>query len=143
MVKTTPFDAAEFLDSSEAIAEYLNEAFSDGDAAFVARAIGTAARARGMADVARQAGLSRENLYRSLNGETRPEFDTVLRVLDALGLKLEAKPKVAANKSLINHRLESSTADPCAPNFKQKGPATRAALDGSLLPGLLTADTKD
>jgi len=48
-----------------------------------------------MADVARQAGVSRENLYRSLKGETRPEFDTVLRVLDALGLKLEAKPKAA------------------------------------------------
>ena len=95
MVKTTPFDTAEFLDSPEAIAEYLNEAFGDGDSAFVARAIGTAARARGMADVARQAGVSRENLYRSLNGETRPEFDTVLRVIDALGLKLEAKPKAA------------------------------------------------
>jgi len=48
-----------------------------------------------MADVAREAGLSPENLYRSLNGETRPEFDTVLRVLAALGLKLEAKPKAA------------------------------------------------
>jgi len=96
MVKTTPFDAAEFLDSPEAIAEYLHEAFSDGDAAFVLRAIGTAARARGMGDVARQAGVSRENLYRSLNGETRPEFDTVLRVLDALGLKLEAKPKASS-----------------------------------------------
>jgi probable addiction module antidote protein len=48
-----------------------------------------------MADVAQQAGVSRENLYRSLNGETRPEFDTVLRVLHALGLKLEAKPKAA------------------------------------------------
>jgi probable addiction module antidote protein len=48
-----------------------------------------------MADVARQAGLSGENLYRSLNGETRPEFHTVLKVLDALGLKLEAKPKAA------------------------------------------------
>jgi probable addiction module antidote protein len=95
MVKTIPFDAAEVLDSPEAIAEYLNEAFNDGDAALVARAIGTAARGRGMADVARQAGLSRENLYRSLNGETRLEFNTVLRVLDALGLKLEARPKAA------------------------------------------------
>jgi len=95
MVKTRPFDAAEFLDSPETIAEYLTEAFSDGDPAFIARAIGTAARAHGMAEVAREAGLSRENLYRSLNGETRPEFDTVLRVIDALGLKLEAKPKAA------------------------------------------------
>jgi probable addiction module antidote protein len=48
-----------------------------------------------MAEVAREAGLSRENLYRSLNGETRPEFDPVLRVIDALGLKLEAEPKTA------------------------------------------------
>jgi probable addiction module antidote protein len=95
MVKTTPFDAAEFLDSPEAIAEYLTDAFGEGDPAFIARAIGTAARAHGMAEVAREAGLSRENLYRSLNGETRPEFDTILRVLDALGLKLEAKPKAA------------------------------------------------
>jgi probable addiction module antidote protein len=95
MVKIIPFDAAELLDSPEAIAEYLNEAFNDGDATLVARAIGTAARARDMADVAWQAELPRENLYRSLNGETRPEFDTVLRVLDALGLKLEAKPKAA------------------------------------------------
>jgi len=91
-VKTTPFDAADFLDSPGAIVEYPNEAFSKGDDAFVARAIGTAARARGMGDVAR---ISGENLYRSLHGETRPEFDTVLRVLDALGLKLEAKPKAS------------------------------------------------
>jgi probable addiction module antidote protein len=93
MVRTTPFDAAEVLDSPEAIADYLTEAFGDGDAAFIARAIGMAARAHGMAEVARGAGLSPENLYRSLNGERRPKFETVLRVLDALGLKLEARPK--------------------------------------------------
>jgi len=95
MVKTRPFDAAEYLDGPEAIAEYLTDAFSDGDASFIARAIGTAARARGMAEVAREAGLSRENLYRSLSGDAKPEFDTILRVLDALGVKLETKPKAA------------------------------------------------
>jgi probable addiction module antidote protein len=92
---TRPFDAAEYLDTPEALAEYLSEAFESADSAFIAHAIGTAARARGMTEVARQAGVSRENLYRSLNGETKPEFDTIVRVLSALGVQLSAKAKVA------------------------------------------------
>jgi probable addiction module antidote protein len=90
-----PFDAAEYLDTPEAIAEYLSDAFESGDSSFIAHAIGTAARARGMTDIARQAGVSRENLYRALNGETKPEFDTIVRVLDALGVQLSAKAKMA------------------------------------------------
>ena len=90
------FDSVEYLDSPEAIAEYLSEAFESGDSSFIAHAIGAAARARGMTDIARDAGVSRENLYRSLNGETKPEFDTIMRVLSALGVQLAAKPKVAA-----------------------------------------------
>ena len=54
-----------------------------------------AARARGMTDIAREAGVSREDLYRSLNGATKPEFDTIMRVLSALGVQLAAKPKAA------------------------------------------------
>ena len=67
-----------------------------GDAAFVAKALGDIARARGMAQVASDAGLSRESLYKALSGERNPTFDTVLRVVDALGLKLraEASPDV-------------------------------------------------
>jgi probable addiction module antidote protein len=53
------------------------------------------ARARGMTEVARQAGMSRENLYRSLSGDTHPEFGTIVRVIDALGVQLSAKPKAA------------------------------------------------
>jgi probable addiction module antidote protein len=89
------FDSAEYLDSTEAIAEYLSEAFETADSAFIAHAIGTAARARGMTDIAREAGVSRENLYRSLSGETKPEFDTIIRVLSALGVQLTAKPRAA------------------------------------------------
>jgi probable addiction module antidote protein len=92
-VKTRLYDSAEYLDTPEAIAEYLTEALEDSDPSFIAKAIGTAARARGMSEVAREAGVSRENLYRSLSGDTKPEFDTIRRVLDALGVRLEVKPK--------------------------------------------------
>ena len=94
-LKTVPFDAAETLDSPEAVAEYVTAAFETNDPAFIAKAIGTAARARGMSEIAREAGLSRENLYRSLDGETKAEFSTIVRVLDALGVRLAAEPKPA------------------------------------------------
>jgi probable addiction module antidote protein len=94
-VRTRLYDSAEYLDTPEAIAEYLTEALEDADPSFIAKAIGTAARARGMSEVAREAGVSRENLYRALSGETKPEFETIRRVLDALGVRLEVKPKAA------------------------------------------------
>ncbi|MCC6889134.1 MAG: putative addiction module antidote protein [Hyphomicrobiales bacterium] len=94
--RTFAFDAAEALDTPEAIAEYLTAALETNDTSYIAKAIGTAARARGMSDIARASGLSRENLYRSLNGETKAELDTIVRVLNALGLRLSAIPKSAA-----------------------------------------------
>lgn len=93
--KTKPYDAAEYLDTPEAIAEYLTAAFETADASFIAKAVGTAARAKGMSDVARNAGLSRENLYRSLNGETKTELETIVRVLDAMGVQLTVSAKAA------------------------------------------------
>jgi probable addiction module antidote protein len=95
MVKTTHYDSADYLHSPEAVAEYLTAALETADASFIAKAIGTAARARGMSEIAKEAGLSRENLYRSLNGETKTELETVIRVLDALGIQLTATPKAA------------------------------------------------
>jgi probable addiction module antidote protein len=95
MAKTRPFDAAEYLDSPEMIAEYLTEAFETDDAAFIAKAIGTVARAQGMGAVAESAGVSRENLHRALSGETKPEFETIRKVLGALGVQLVAKPRAA------------------------------------------------
>ena len=89
-IKTYPFDAAEMLETPEAIAAYLAAALETNDSAYIARAIGTAARAVGMASIAKTAGLSRENLYRSLNGETKVEFDTIMRALAALGVRLAA-----------------------------------------------------
>ena len=88
-----PFDAAGYLDSPEMIAAYINEALETEDASAIAVAIGTVARARGMSAVAEKAGLSRENLYRALGGDAKPEFGTVIKVLHALGIDLVAQPQ--------------------------------------------------
>jgi probable addiction module antidote protein len=89
------YDPAEFLDSPEVIAEYLTEALETDDAAIIARAIGTVARVKGMGAVAESADVSRENLYRALSGEAKPEFETIRKVLAALGVQLVAKPRAA------------------------------------------------
>jgi probable addiction module antidote protein len=95
MAKLKDFDAAEYLDTPETIAEFLNEAFETGDSAYITKAVGIAARVKGMTNVSREAGLSRESLYRSLNGESKPEFGTIVQVLDAMGVQLAAKVKAA------------------------------------------------
>src|SRR5580704_18222347 len=86
-LKTFPYESAEYLDSSEAINAYMEEALETDDPAFIARALGTIARARGMSQIAKKAGLSRESLYKALSAEGNPEFDTIIRVMHALGLK--------------------------------------------------------
>jgi probable addiction module antidote protein len=87
-LETFPYDSAEYLDTDEAIAEFITAAFETGDAPFIAHAFGVAARARGMTQIAKDAGLSRESLYRALGENGNPEFATMLKVARALGLKL-------------------------------------------------------
>ena len=91
-VKTRPWDVAEHLSSAEDIAAYLGAALEEGDPKLIVAALGDVARARGMAELARETGLSRESLYRSLSLDGNPEFATVMRILHALGLRLEARP---------------------------------------------------
>jgi probable addiction module antidote protein len=92
---TTRFDVARHLRTPEEMSAYLDACIdeSKGDAAFVAKALGDIARAKGMTDVAKRAGLSRESLYKALSGERAPSFDTIMRVMDALGLQLCAQPR--------------------------------------------------
>ena len=92
-MKAKPFDAAEYLDSPEMIAAYLTEALMSNDQALVTKAIGNVARSRGMTEVAEKAGVSRENLYRALRGDVKPEFDTIIKVLHALDINLVAQPQ--------------------------------------------------
>ena len=94
-VETRPFDAARYLESDEGAAAFIDEAFQTGDPAFITHALGTVARARGMTQIARDAGMSRESLYRALGEKGNPEFATVLRVMEALGLRLGAEVKAA------------------------------------------------
>jgi probable addiction module antidote protein len=94
MIKTAAYDVAEFLETPEEMAAYLDACIemADGDASFIAKALGDIARAKGMAQIARETGLSRESLYKALSGDRSPNFDTVLKVASALGIKLRASP---------------------------------------------------
>lgn len=88
-LKTVPFDIVAELDNEAAIAEYLRQVFADGETDEIIRAIGHVARARGMAQLAKDSGLGRENLYNALKPGAKPRFDTILRVCRALGVHLE------------------------------------------------------
>jgi probable addiction module antidote protein len=94
-LKTTPYRAADYLESDEDVAAYLEAALETGDAAFFQKALGTAARARGMKNVAEGAGTTRAGLYKALSGTGNPEFATILRVLDALGYRLSIREPAA------------------------------------------------
>ena len=95
---TSRYDVAEHLRTPKEMAFYLQACIeeSNGDAAFIAKALGDIARAKGMAQVAQESGLSRESLYKALSGDRIPGFDTVLKVLAALGLSLHTKPTTKA-----------------------------------------------
>jgi len=85
------FDLAEYLKSEEDIAAYLTMVIEEGDTAELAHALGLAARARGMSEIARASGITREALYRALRPDAQPRFDTISRVCTALGIKLVAQ----------------------------------------------------
>jgi probable addiction module antidote protein len=87
-LKTTPFDPARFLGSRKAQAELLSDAIDSGDAGYIATALGVIARARGMSEVASEAGVTREALYKSLSASGDPRLTTLLGVTRALGIKL-------------------------------------------------------
>jgi probable addiction module antidote protein len=89
MIKVSKFDAADYLDNQEAIAAYLSEALETGDAAFIYDALRTIARAKGMTDVTREA----------LSGNSKPEFDTVRKVIESFGLKMVAEPVEETKRS--------------------------------------------
>ena len=92
ILKTQPFDPAAYLDDAESLAAYMSEALATEDPAFIADALGVVARARGMSEIARESGLSRESLYRALSPDGNPEFNTILRVVRSLGLRLSTTP---------------------------------------------------
>lgn len=85
------YDPAAALDSAEAVAVFMADAFETGDSAYIAKALGVVARARGMSQIAKETGLSREQLYRSFSDQGNPTLKTTLTVMRALGLDMTAK----------------------------------------------------
>jgi len=89
---TRPWDAADHLENEDDMAAYLEAAFEEGDPSLIAAALGDIARAKGMTQIARETGLGRESLYKSLSAQGNPELATILKVVAALGLQLHATP---------------------------------------------------
>jgi probable addiction module antidote protein len=87
-LQTKPWDVAEHLETKEDLAAYLEAALEDGNPQLIAAALGDIARSKGMTQIARETGLGRESLYKALSPEGNPEFSTILRVFQALGLRL-------------------------------------------------------
>jgi len=98
MTTFAPFDAADYLDDEETIAEYLTAALEDPNPDVFLAAVRDVARARGMTQLAKDAGLGRESLYKALTPGAKPRYDTILALLQALGIKLTASP-IAAESS--------------------------------------------
>lgn len=91
-IKTRPFDMANYLGTDVEVGEYLRQVLEEGDPVELAAALGDIARARGMTQLAKETGLSRESLYKSLSGERAPSSDTLFKVIHAMGFKLTLAP---------------------------------------------------
>ena len=94
-MKTSKFDIADYLDSNEMIAEYLNVVLSEGNDSDIITAIGHVAKSIGMTKIAQETGLSRPSLYKALSEGSKPQFDTILKVLKAIGGQIQIKPITA------------------------------------------------
>ena len=90
MTKLTKFDVSQYLDSKEMIAEYLSQVLQDGDMNELLEAIGNIAKAKGMSQIAKDTGLGRESLYKTFSADSKPRFETIMKVLDSFGIKLQA-----------------------------------------------------
>jgi len=117
-VKLISFDAADFLKDEETTAEYLNACMQTGDPDVMLSALGAAARARGMADLADRAGVNRESLYKALAPGAKPRYDTILKVVNALGIDMVFRVPTAAKRA--------STGKSAPAKASRKAPATNA-----------------
>lgn len=122
-METTRFDASELLDTPARRAAYLSAAFETGDPEEIRDALAIVARARGLANVAREAKLSRTSLYKALGGNGNPEFATFVRVLASLGIRLTAMPAVQRRKAARQARATKRTAAPERQGRKKRATA--------------------
>lgn len=136
-VTFTPFDAAEYLDSEEMIAAYLSEAVASGDEQLFLAALADIARARGMTELAKDSGLGRESLYKSLRAGAKPRFDTISAIMRAMGLQLsvvaaKTGPKRATGVSKVGRAPKASARTKTALPVRSKPSADRGAVSAAL-----------
>ena len=126
VLKTRPYDVVKYLRDEADMAGYLEAALEDGHPAVVAGAIGDVARALGMTDVARRAGLGRESLYKALSANGNPEFATVLKVIEALGFRLTVRPVKPVSLGRVKTRRQTKNAGTARrPASKKTSPARK------------------
>jgi len=106
MAKFAPFDAADYLDNEETVAEYITAALEDPNPDVFLTAVRDVARARGMAQLAKDTGLGRESLYKALTPGAKPRYDTMLKLLHALGVKLSASPSVHEQLAALHREAQ-------------------------------------
>ena len=117
--KVTDFDISEYLENEEAIASYLNAIMEEDDPRLLLAAIGDIAKARGMSRIASDSGLGRESLYKALNAEAKPRFDTILKVLHALGVNVSVSPRLPQRRTRTKGRKKP------APTRSRRTPAAK------------------
>lgn len=128
-LKTTPYDSARYLRTEEERAAYLATCMEEApeDAAFIAHALGVVARSRNMSQLARDTGLTREGLYKALSDSGNPSFDTVLKVVHALGYRLTLTPEKPAARAKARKRATGRAANATAASTPRPGTRTRPA----------------
>lgn len=126
-LKLKPFDAAEYLDTDEAIAVFLADALESGDDAVFQEALQTAARARGMSDIAKDAGLGRESLYKALQPGAQPRFSTVRKVMGALGVTITIATSKPSSKRVPAKRRTKPSGETIRLKTKAPKPARARA----------------
>ena len=142
--KSKPFHADEYLGTDEDIEAYIAEAMLTADVDTITRAIGVAAKARGMTAIAAQTGLSRESLYKALSGDGHPQFDTIMKVLKALGLRMNVEEAIAFKTAEMRMRASGSATrmDRIVAAMGVKSKASGASPRGGDSPRSLTADRR-
>lgn len=131
-IKVSNFDVAEYLNDEESIASYLSAIVEEGDPKLLLAAIGDIAKARGMSKIASDSGLGRESLYKALSPDAKPRFDTILKVLNSLGLQMGFNPIISKKSTLARAKYFPSRKRtlrrrrPGSAAMKNAGPKTRS-----------------
>ena len=130
-IKISQFDVSEYLKDEESIASYLSAILEEGDPKLLLAAISDVAKARGMSKIATDSGLGRESLYKALNPEAKPRFETILKVLNSLGVKIKFNAITEKDKKEVDRKYPIKTGQKSIPRKKQTSRAVSSHTKSS------------